>query len=140
MKEFESSTVFLNKGLKNFVGSRNSGELVDCHNVMPSEDGLKVCEILTDLNASGVSWGGIGKLTDAGATRNITICVSDFLDDSDLGTVSVYLDSVLKGTTDAQGEIDILDVSIGGHTLKLTKAGYISSDADDLYNDYIVVA
>ena len=61
------------------------------------------------------------------------------VDDTELQTVAVYLDDVRKGNTDADGELDIANVSVGGHTLKLTKAGYDDSDADDLYNDYIVV-
>lgn len=139
MKEFESTKIPLNRGLKRFVGTRNSGELIDCHNVMPMEDSPELHEVIVDLNADGVGWGGVGKLAGAGATRSITICVNDYLDDSDLATVSVYLDTVLKGTTDANGELDIADVEIGGHALKLTKASYLDSDADDLYNDYIVV-
>jgi len=105
---------------------------------MPTETGLEVHKAVNDLNTS-YSWGGLGKWTVAGATRDITIHVADYIDATELETVSVYIDSVLKGTTDANGELDIDDVAVGGHALKLTKTGYLDSDADTLLNDYIVV-
>lgn len=106
---------------------------------MPTEAGPEAHKAVTDLNASGVSWGGLGKWSAATATRTITIRVTDYVDNSELQTVSVYIDSVLKGTTDANGELDVAGVATGGHTLKLTKTGYQDSDADDLLNDYIMV-
>ena len=94
---------------------------------------------MTDLNATGVTWGGLGQWSAATTTRSITIRVTDYIDGTELQTVSVYIDNVLKGTTDANGELDVSDVETGGHTLKLTKTGYQDSDADVLLNDYIMV-
>jgi len=140
MKEFEFT---FDKGLrsglrKHFSNPRNEQALVECHNLMPIETGLEIHEAVNDLNVS-YAWGGLGKWTVAGATRDITIHVADYIDASELQTVSVYIDDVLKGTTDASGELDVDDVAVGGHTLKLTKTGYLDSDADTLLNDYIVV-
>lgn len=141
MKEFEFT---FDKGLRlglrtHYSNPRNEQALVECHNLMPTEKGIEGHKAITDLNATGVSWGGLGKWTAAAATRDITIHVSDYIDDSELQTVSVYIDDELQGTTDANGELDIDGVAVGGHTLKLTKTGYLDSDADTLLNDYIVV-
>jgi len=140
MKEFSVKFDGLGKGLRPFESMPiNTEVLVECYNLAPAEAGLEIHEILTDLNASGVSWDGEGQKAAASTTRTITIYVRDYVDTTDVATVSVYLDGSLEGTTDANGELDIADVAIGGHTLKLTKAGYTDSDADDLYNDYIMV-
>ena len=142
MKEFE---VKFSKGLrqglrKHFAHVREEEGLYECHNLAPTEQGPEPHEAITDLNSAGVTWGGLGKWSVAGATRDITIRVSDYIDATELQTVSVYLDTVLQGTTDASGELDIDAVAVGGHALKLTKIGYLDSDADDLLNDYIVVS
>lgn len=140
MKEFEGSPIDFSKGLRRFYIRRNSDELDECHNFAPMENGLELHDALVSLNSTGTAWGGRGKLSAATATRDITIIVSDFVDGADVASASVYLDDVLQGTTGAGGEIDIADVDVGGHTLKITKAGYLDSDADDIiYNDYIVV-
>ena len=141
MKEFEFT---FQKGLtsglrKHFTNPRNEQALAECHNWRPTEAGLVAHEAVVSLNAGGITWGGLGKWTVAGATRDITIHVADYIDATELQTVSVYIDDVLKGTTDANGELDVDDVAVGGHTLKLTKTGYLDSDADELLNDYIVV-
>jgi len=105
---------------------------------MPTEGGLVAHKPVNDLNTS-YSWGGLGKWTVAGATRDITIHVADYIDAGELEDVTVWIDDVNKGTTDSSGELDVDDVAVGGHTLKLTKTGYLDSDADTLLNDYIVV-
>ena len=141
MKEFEFT---FQKGLvgglrKHRSNPRNEQNLVECHNWRPTETGLESHEAVVSLNASSVTWSGLGKWTAAGATRDITIHIADYIDATELQTVSVYIDDVLKGTTDADGELDVDSVAVGGHTLKLTKTGYLDSDNDDLLNDYIVV-
>lgn len=141
MKEFEFTfKEGLTKGLRRFTtGPREEQDLVECHHLVPTEKGLGLHEAVVDLNAASVTWGGLGKWTAADATRDITIHIADYIDAAELQTVSVYIDSVLKGTTDANGELDVDGVAVGGHTLKLTKTGYLDSDADTLLNDYIVV-
>jgi len=142
MKEYEFT---FQKGLtgglrKHHSNPRNNEALVECHNLRPTEIGLEAHEAVVDLNASGITWGGLGKWSTAGATRDITIKITDYIDTTELETVTVWIDSVNKGATDANGELDIDDVAVGGHALKLTKTGYLDSDADTLLNDYIVVS
>ena len=133
-------TEFMKKGLRRFEESgRNSKWLLECHNWAPAEDGLEPHETLTLLGASGVSWGGQGQYTPETIVRDITIRVTDYVDDDELSGVTVYLDGVSQGTTDANGEIDINTVTVGGHELKLTKTGYLDSDTDTLFNDYIMI-
>ena len=141
MREFEFTfDEGLKHGLRRFANNpRNAQSLVECHNLAPNDQGLELHEAVTDLNATGVTWGGLGQWSAASDTRDITIHVSDYIDASELQTVSVYIDDVLKGTTDANGELDVDDVEVGGHILKLTKTGYLDSDADTLLNDYIMV-
>ena len=130
----------LREGLRRFSNNpRNMPGLVECFNLAPAEQGLEVHETITDLGATGVTWVGEGQYTASAITRTITIRVTDYVSDAELQTVAVFLDTVSKGNTDANGELDIADVSVGGHELKLTKAGYLDSDADTLFNDYIMV-
>lgn len=141
MKQF-SSTIdqALRSGLRRFSNNpRNIPGLVECHNVAPEEQGLEQHEEVTPLGNSGVTWNGMGQYSAGAVTRTITIRVTDYVSDAELQTVAVFLDTVSKGNTDANGELDIAAVSVGGHVLKLTKAGYLDSDADDLFNDYIMV-
>ena len=141
MREFEFTfDEGLKHGLRRFSNNpRGEQNLVECHNIAPAEQGPELHEAVIDLNASGVTWGGLGQFSAASATRDITIHIADYIDTTELEDVSVYIDNVLKGTTDASGELDIDDVAVGGHTLKLTKTGYLDSDADTLLNDYIMV-
>lgn len=141
MKEFELTfDEGLRHGLRRFsTNPRNEQGLVECHNIAPTEASPGLHEAVTDLNASGITWGGLGQWSAAGGTRDITVYITDYVDSSELENVSVYIDDVLKGTTDANGELDVDDVEVGGHTLKLTKTGYLDSDADTLLNDYIMV-
>ena len=141
MKEYEFTfQEGLTKGLRrHFTNPRNEQSLVECHNWRPTEAGLVTHEAVVSLNAASITWGGLGKWAAAGATRDITVHVTDYIDTTELQTVSVYIDTVLKGTTDANGDLDVDSVAVGGHTLKLTKTGYLDSDADTLLNEYIVV-
>ena len=140
MKGFSFPYDGFKKGLRPFSSNpRNSDFAVELYNLAPAELGLEGHEQIQDLTVAGVEWNGQGQYTPTAITRTITIRVTDYVDSSELETVSVYLDTVLKGTTDANGEISIASVTVGGHELKLTKTGYTDSDADTLYNDYIFV-
>jgi hypothetical protein len=133
-------TKALKRGLRRFETTpRNSPWLLECYNLAPAEDGLEPHETLVSLGASGVSWGGEGQYSPTITTRDITIRVTDYVDDTELQTVSVSLDGVAKGTTDSNGELVIAGVGIGGHELTLTKSGYENSATDDIFNDYINV-
>ena len=141
MKEFETTFRGLSVGLRAFKNiGRNDHSLVECYNLEPrgKEEGPVIHEALTSLNATA-TWEGEGQKSASALTRTITIYVRDYIAETDLATVAVYLDGVSKGNTDANGELDIAAVAVGGHKLKLTKTGYVDSDADDLYNDFIMV-
>ena len=130
----------LKRGLRRFsVSPRNSLWLIECHNWAPAEDGVEPHETVTSLGASGISWGGEGQYSFSAPIRDITIRVTDYVDEDELSGVTVYLDGVSQGTTDANGEIALHGVTVGGHELKLTKTGYVDSDVDTLFNDYIMV-
>ena len=141
MKEFEFNFDDLGVGLVPYVNRpRNEKGLLECQNVMPMEEGLEIHEVFTSLNADSVSWGGLGKLTIPTFTRDVTINVSDYTGGAVIEGVTVYIDDVSQGTTDANGNITCSDVEVGVHTLKMTKTGYQDSDTDDLYyNDLLVV-
>lgn len=130
----------LTKGLRRFkTNPINNESLIELHNLSPEKLGIEAHEALTNLNASGISWGGIGSKAAITDTRDITISISDYVTEGDVAGASVYIDDVLQGTTDANGEIDITGITVGGHTIKVTAAGYVDSDDDDLLNDYFVV-
>jgi len=143
MKEFEK--IILNESLKTGLrrdqnNPRNQEALVEFHNIEPTKSGPRIHEQLTSLNASGTTWGGLGSKAASTETRTITINVQDYITDTNLETVAVYIDGVSKGNTNVNGELSVADVTVGGHVLRLTKATYLDSDADDLLNDYFVVA
>lgn len=126
-------------GLRRYSnGPRRGNGLIECHNIGPVESGYEVHEELVSLNASA-SWGGLGKKGECSVTRTIVLNVNDFITDLDINNVSVYIDGVLKGTTDANGDITITNILVGGHTVKLYASGYTDSEDDILANDYIRV-
>lgn len=139
MKEFETPAIVLNKGLRRFKSFRNSGELEECMNLMPMERGLEAHDPIIDLNASGVTWEGMGKLTRPMESDTLVVNVTSLVFLEVLDGVTVYLDGVSKGTTDSDGNISIASVNVGIHDLKLTLSGLDDSDDDVVYNDYIIV-
>jgi hypothetical protein len=140
MKGFDFPYDGFKKGLRPYTNNpRNSDYAVELFNLAPAELGLEAHEEIQDVTVTGVQWNGQGQYTPSSITRTITIRVTDYVDTTELSGVSVYLDTVLKGTTDVNGEISIASVTVGGHDLKMTKSGYTDSDTDDLVNDYIFV-
>ena len=139
MKEFETPAIVLSKGLRRFKSFRNSGELDECMNLMPMERGLEAHDPVIDLNATGVTWEGMGKLDRPMEDDTLTINVLSLVFLEVLDGVTVYLDGVSEGTTDTDGNISIAGVTVGIHDLKLTLAGLDDSDDDVVYNDYIIV-
>jgi len=140
VKEFNyklKDTLF--EGLRKFPNNpRENGSVVECHNLAPAENGLELHDYIYSLNEAA-SFGGLGSETAVATTRDITINVADFVSDADLATVTVFIDTVNKGTTDADGLITITDVTVGSHAIKMTKTGYEDSDTDTLINDFIMV-
>ena len=129
------------KGLRRFLANPiNSEALVELHNLAPMVGGLEPHQVITSLDADSITWGGIGAKDAVSGTSDITIAIIDYVDEDDIEGASVYIDDVLVGVTDANGELDVTGVAVGGHSLKVTKTGYVDSDADDLLNDYFVVS
>jgi len=139
MKEFESTPIMLNKGLRRFKSTRNSDELDGCHNLMPTEKGVELHEILIDLNSTGTTWNGLGKLTRPMIDDTLVINVTTFISMESIGTVAVSLDGVSKGNTDSDGNISMANITVGIHDLTLTKTGLTGSASDVIYNEYIIV-
>lgn len=52
----------LRNGLRRYSNNpRGTPGLIECFNMAPGAQGLEAHETITDLNADGVSWGGLGK-------------------------------------------------------------------------------
>ena len=141
MKEFPFTFAEgLTKGLRRFrTNPRNNQSLTELHNLAPSELGLEPHEFLTSMDASDITWGGHGAKAIVTSAREITIDITDYVDAEDIEDAYVWVDGVLMGQTDENGEIDITTTT-GNHALVVTKTGYLDSGDDDLLNDYIVVA
>jgi len=70
----------------------------------------------------------------SGATSWV-LSVKDFCSDSEIEYVSVWVDGVFVGTTDANGLLPLGVLASGTHTLQMTKTDYVDSDLDTLNND-----
>ena len=73
-------------------------------------------------------------------TRVVTIRVADYVAETMIDGVSVSIDGSYVGTTDEYGELDVNNVLVGDHTIKMTKSGYQDSDTDELVNDEFTVS
>jgi hypothetical protein len=116
---------------------RTARGLTECHNIEPLEQGYRVHEYITDLNDSASF--GDDFAPDSCGTRTVILNVNDYITTDDIEGVSVWMDDVLQGTTDGNGDITLTGVTIGAHSIRLTKTAYLDSDADDLANDWINV-
>lgn len=72
--------------------------------------------------------------------KDITIIVYDYTTNSLISGASVWIDGIFKGTTGADGELNVASVAIGTHTLKITATGYTDSDQDELDNDEFTIS
>jgi len=77
---------------------------------------------------------------DSALRRDITLNVKDWATEVDVSGVTVYVDGTWKGSTDGDGNISLSNITVGDHTLRLTKSGYLNSDLDDLANDSFTVS
>lgn len=139
MKGYEFPYDGFKMGLRPFENSpRNNQYATELFNLCPAEAGIEGHEQIIDI-ATEYSWGGLGVYTPTSKTRDIVIRVTDYIDSEEISGVTVFVDNVNKGTTNASGELAVTGLSVGGHEIKLTLAGYYDSDADTLFNDYIFV-
>ena len=125
------------RGLRRFqTNPINIQSLTELHNMAPDVDGLTPHQVITSLNASGETWGGVGAKDAISDTVDITISIVEYVDeDVDVAGASVFIDGVFAGSTDNNGELDVT-VTVGGHAIKVLATGYIDSDVDGLINDY----
>ena len=139
MKEFVSSLDDeLLVGLRAYANRpANSAGLSELYNLEPGAEGLEAHVPIVDLGS--VDWGVAVTLTPAATTRDITLIVKDYVSEDDVDGAMVTVDGVFAGTADINGELTIIGIAIGGHSIKIAKARYLDSDADFLLNDYFVV-
>ena len=63
----------------------------------------------------------------------------DFCTDAVIAGSSVYVDTVFKGTTNAEGKVSLGMLSQGEHSVQITAPGYLSTSSDHLNNDKFTV-
>lgn len=141
MREYEVPLVEeFKKGLIPFSNRpRNAGGLTDCFNVFPDDEGIKSHEEIISLNSATKDWGVQESLVVSTDIRDVVINIKNYVDVNNIEGAMVYIDGVLRGTTDIDGELTVTDLSVGGHSLQVSEAGYIYSADDHLLNDYFVV-
>ena len=91
------------------------------------------------MNTSNIAWGTSYPTVAEVETATIIVSVKDYITSVDVEGVTIYIDGVSKGTTNADGDLEIADVTTGIHKVVMTKALYLDSDEDELVNDFIVV-
>ena len=135
MKELEYDiTKLFYGGLRRF---KNQEGLIACFGVEEEDGEYLEPPSLVELNTS-YAWPTDG-IEECSGTRDIVIVVKDYVSDADVSGAHVWIDGVDEGTADANGELAISDIAIGGHSIKITATGYTDSDQDSLLNDYFVV-
>jgi hypothetical protein len=72
--------------------------------------------------------------------QDITINIKDYVTSVNVSSATVYIDGVYAGGTDASGLLDVPNISVGDHTIRITASGYQDSDLDDLANDTFTVS
>jgi len=71
---------------------------------------------------------------------DITVIYKDFVTGAPIGEARVWVDDKYIGQTNADGEIDIEQVSAGKkHLIKASRPGYLNTDSDSLTNDSFII-
>jgi len=140
MKEFVSSLVKeLKIGLRPFSNRpRNAEGLSEAFNLEPKDEGLRAHQTVVSMNEDR-DWGEEELYTPSVETRDIILVVRNFTDLVEVEGASVYVDGVLAGIADENGEVALVDVAVGGHSIKVTATGFVNSDEDVLPNNYFTV-
>ena len=142
MRQSETTFKNISKGLRRYKRNpRNTGGLVECFNLAPDKEELKPHDTLLGMGDDTVAWGGEGVYTSSSLVRSITITVTEYGSSDVVGGVSIAIDGVDKGETNALGVLTIADVAIGRRAIILSdRQNFYDSDDDDLYdNDVIFV-
>ena len=93
-----------------------------------------------ELTVSDVTGPQTPAVESTPSTRDITITIKDYTSGTVVEGAEVLVDGDLVGCTDSSGEVSMSSVSVGDHTIKITKTGYQDSDQDDLANDTFTVS
>ncbi len=129
------------KGLtNNLFQQRGTAGLIECLNIDKEQNALAYFERATSFNDASKDWGSVTSSREFTDTRDVTINVKDFSSLQNVEGAMVYIDGVLKGTVDANGDITVIGLEVGGHSIRVEAAGYIGSAKDPLLNDVIVVS
>ena len=142
MRQSETTFKDISKGLRRYKRNpRNTGGLVECFNLAPDKDELKPHDALLGLGDDTVEWDGKGVYSSSALTRSITIAVTNYDTAAVVVGITVSVDGVSKGVTDAGGELIIAGVAIGRRAIILSDLqNYYDSDDDSLCaNDAIFV-
>ena len=113
---------------------------------IPSSWGQPTFDVWVELADCGtklLSWGSeeIPFLSDEDETEvDITITVKDYVSDIPVEEASIYIDGSYVGKTDSSGVLNVMAVTVGNHTIKMTADGYVDSIVDDLDNDNFTVS
>ena len=71
---------------------------------------------------------------------DITVIYKDFVTGAPIGEARVWVDDKYIGQTNADGEIDVEQVSAGKkHLIKASRPGYLNTDSDSLTNDSFII-
>ena len=71
--------------------------------------------------------------------RSVVINIKNYCTDAVVEGAKVYVDGALRGTAGADGLVSVGSLAAGSHQLRVTAAGYIDSDQDDLVNEQFTV-
>lgn len=72
--------------------------------------------------------------------KNISLVIKDFATEIVIPNTAVTIDGSYVGVTDINGVINISNISVGDHTIRLISQGYLDSDEDELANDTFTVS
>lgn len=140
MREFEFTLdKVLIAGLRAWGPKVSQFTVFDSHNVGPSSGGTTELHERVSNLTEDLAWGGLGQEVTPSTTRNITIVVRDYVSDDKLEAAQISIDGVYVGVADANGEFQVQNIELGGHSIQITLDGYLDTTNDTLVNDFFVV-
>ena len=121
---------YITRYLKFLIESSRDGKGVFIVDDLTYEE----CEITCQEYELGEDTGDEEELYD------ITVIYKDFVTGAPIGEARVWVDDKYIGQTNADGEIDIEQVSAGKkHLIKASRPGYLNTDSDSLTNDSFII-
>jgi len=71
--------------------------------------------------------------------RSVVINVKDYTTEVNILDAEVYIDDIFQGKTGSDGILQLHNIQVGDHNLRLVKEGYLNSEEDDLSNSTFTV-